>query len=169
MINYGAQDKITNSHTCAYKKYTTLWWSVSIYIAWLNIWEYRLGRTLTAYIASITHSRIAGPMCPVLDPAMVTTVHFFHGNEFYMARRSKLAWLLLARHWAFLGIQDGGRHHLRCGTFSTVHPDNLDGRVIHLLLGLLVVWSQFLELFFGYLVNQCQGHTRGQNVGLQTF
>ena len=43
-------------------------------------------------------SRIAGPMCPVLDPAMVTTVNFFHGNEFYMARRAKLAWLLLARH-----------------------------------------------------------------------
>ena len=41
---------------------------------------------------------IAGPMCPVLDPAMVTTVNFFHGNEFYTARRAKLAWLLLARH-----------------------------------------------------------------------
>ena len=45
-----------------------------------------------------SNSRIAGPMCPVLDPAMVTTVNFFHGNEFYMARRAKLAWLLLARH-----------------------------------------------------------------------
>ena len=43
-------------------------------------------------------SRIAGPMCPVPDPAMVTTVNFFHGNEFYMARGAKLAWLLLARH-----------------------------------------------------------------------
>ena len=43
-------------------------------------------------------SRIAGPMCSVLDPAMVTTVNFFHGNEFYTARRAKLAWLLLARH-----------------------------------------------------------------------
>ena len=42
-------------------------------------------------------SQIAGPMCPVLDPAMVTTVNFFHGNEFYMARRAKSAWLLLAR------------------------------------------------------------------------
>ena len=51
-------------------------------------------------------------MCPVLDPAMVTTVNFFHGNVFYTARRAKLAWLLLARHWAFLGIQDGGSHHL---------------------------------------------------------
>ena len=46
----------------------------------------------------ILHSRAAGPMCLVLDPAMVTTVNFFHGNEFYMARRAKLAWLLLARH-----------------------------------------------------------------------
>ena len=43
-------------------------------------------------------SLFAGPMCPVLDPAMVTTVNFFHGNEFYTARRAKLAWLLLARH-----------------------------------------------------------------------
>ena len=43
-------------------------------------------------------SRIASHMCPVLDPAMVTTVNFFHGNELYMARRAKLAWLLLARH-----------------------------------------------------------------------
>ena len=45
-----------------------------------------------------TYSLIAGPMCPVLDPAMVTTVNFFHGNVFYTARRAKLAWLLLARH-----------------------------------------------------------------------
>ena len=45
-----------------------------------------------------TISRVAGPMCPVLDHAMVTTVNFFHGNEFYTARRTKLAWLLLARH-----------------------------------------------------------------------
>ena len=44
------------------------------------------------------YSLFAGPMCPVLDPAMVTTVNFFHGNEFYTARRAKLAWLLLARH-----------------------------------------------------------------------
>ena len=29
-----------------------------------------------------------------------------------MARRAKLAWLLLAWHWAFLWIQDGGSHHL---------------------------------------------------------
>ena len=43
-------------------------------------------------------SLFAGPMCPVLDPAMVTTVNFCHGNEFYTARRAKLAWLLLARH-----------------------------------------------------------------------
>ena len=43
-------------------------------------------------------SQVAGPMCPVLDPAMVTTVNFFHGNVFYMASRVKLAWLLLARH-----------------------------------------------------------------------
>ena len=34
-------------------------------------------------------SLFAGPMCPVLDPAMVTTVNFFHGNEFYTARRYK--------------------------------------------------------------------------------
>ena len=47
---------------------------------------------------SCLHSRIAGPMCPVLDPAMVTTVNFFHGNEFYTATRAKLAWLLLAQH-----------------------------------------------------------------------
>ena len=44
----------------------------------------------------IWNSQVAGPMCPVLDPAMVTTVNFFHGNVFYMARRAKLAWLLLA-------------------------------------------------------------------------
>ena len=43
------------------------------------------------------YSQVAGPMCPVLDPAMVTTVNCFHGNVFYMARRAKLAWLLLAR------------------------------------------------------------------------
>ena len=43
-------------------------------------------------------SRIAGPMCPVLDPAMLTTVNFFHGNVFYIVWRAKLAWLLLARH-----------------------------------------------------------------------
>ena len=49
-------------------------------------------------VPDIYCSRIAGPMCPVLDPAMVTTVNFFHGNEFYTARRAKLAWLLLARH-----------------------------------------------------------------------
>ena len=47
--------------------------------------------------ASLLNSQVAGPMCPVLDPAMVTTVNFFHGNVFYMARRAKLAWLLLAR------------------------------------------------------------------------
>ena len=45
-----------------------------------------------------SQSLIAGRICPVLDPAMVTTVNFFHGNELYMARRAKLAWLLLARH-----------------------------------------------------------------------
>ena len=44
------------------------------------------------------NSRIAAPMCPVLDPAMVTTVNFFHGNDFSMARKAKLAWLLFARH-----------------------------------------------------------------------
>ena len=44
------------------------------------------------------YSRIAGPMCPVLDPAMLTTLNFFHGNVFYIVRRAKLAWLLLARH-----------------------------------------------------------------------
>ena len=60
------------------------------------------------------NSRIAGPMCPVLDPAMLTTVNFFHGNVFYIVRRAKLAWLLLARHRAFLGIQDGGHHHIGC-------------------------------------------------------
>ena len=45
----------------------------------------------------VRDSQVAGPMCPVLDPAMVTTVNFFHGNVFYMVRRAKLAWLLLAR------------------------------------------------------------------------
>ena len=45
----------------------------------------------TAVDHCVQDSRIAGPMCPVLDPAMV-----FHGNEFYMARRGKFAWLLLA-------------------------------------------------------------------------
>ena len=49
-------------------------------------------------LASLSSSRIASPMCPVLDPAMLTTVNFFHGNVFYIVRRAKLAWLLLARH-----------------------------------------------------------------------
>ena len=52
-----------------------------------------------------------------------------------MARRAKLAWLLLARHLAFLRMQDGGRHHFRCGTFPSAHPDNLYGSVIPLFLG----------------------------------
>ena len=93
------------------------YYTVPNWMAMLQLGGVKLPAEFTAARNSKSISRIAGPMCPVLDTANVTTVNFFHGNGFYMARRAKLAWLLLAWHWAFLGIQDGGRHHLRCGTF----------------------------------------------------
>ena len=97
-------------------------------------------------------SRIAGPMCSVLDPAMVTTVNFFHGNEFYTARRAKLAWLQLAWHWAFLWIQDGGSHHLGYMEISHCWPWLPTWSCNTSFLGWLRVGSPFLELFCGYLV-----------------
>ena len=87
-------------------------------------------------------------MCPVLDPAMLTTVNFFHGNVFYIVRRAKLAWLLLARHWAFLGIQDGGHHHIGCMDISNCWSWWHTGSCNTSFLECVRAGNQFLEFFW---------------------
>ena len=66
---------------------------------------------------------------------------------FYIVMRVKLAWLLLARNWAFLGIQEGGSHHLGCMEISNCWSRWSCNTFFVECLG---VGNPFMELFCGY-------------------
>ena len=97
-------------------------------------------------------SPVAGPIRPIWDPEMSITLNFFHGNVFFIVRKDKLAWLLHLNCWAFLRIQDGGRHYLGCWPISKFWSRWPRGLCNTSFQGFSRVWSPFLELFFWYRV-----------------
>ena len=101
-------------------------------------------------------------MCPVLDPVMLTTVNgFFHGNVFYIVRRAKLPWLLLARHWVFLGIRHGSSHHHRCMEISNCWSWWHTGSCNTSLFGVFEGGEYISGVIF-LILGQCQGQIRVQ-------